>query len=90
MRKSLLSAVILALLTTTTLTGCQKSLEVTDASGRKLPNWPSRFDPDPLPKIKKGDNAKVALARERAAHILTRKKYRAGKGWYLKLREKSK
>jgi hypothetical protein len=70
-----------------TLSACNRSLPVVDASGTKLPAPPSFLEPVPVQRLRAEQDARDALARDRAALKQANSRLRKSKAWYLRLRQ---
>lgn len=69
------------------LAGCSRSVPVVDASGTRLPAPPSFMEPVTVQKLRADQDARDALARDRAALKQANSRLRKSKAWYLGVRK---
>jgi hypothetical protein len=70
-----------------TLAACNRPVPVVDAAGTKLPAPPSFLAPVPVQRLRAEQDARDALARDRAALKQANSRLRKSKAWYLRLRQ---
>jgi hypothetical protein len=68
------------------LSACSRSVPVVDASGTNLPAPPSFMEPVTVQKLRADQDARDALARDRAALKQANSRLRKSKAWYVGLR----
>jgi len=69
-----------------TLAACAKTVPVADAPGMRLPAPPVFMAPVPVQQLRADQDARDALARDRAALKQANARLRKSKAWYQSLR----
>ena len=69
-----------------TLCACTRLTPVVDVSGTRLPAPPSFMAPVPVQRLRAEQDARDALARDRAALKQANSRLRKSKAWYLRVR----
>ena len=69
-----------------TLAACARTVPVADAPGMRLPAPPAFMAPVPLQRLKPDQDARDALARDRAALKQANARLRKSRAWYQSLR----
>jgi hypothetical protein len=66
------------------LASCSKTetVPVVDAGGTTLPAWPRFMEPAPIAKLTPDQDARSALARDRAGLKVCVSQLKRGKNWY--------
>lgn len=68
------------------LAGCSKSIPVVDATGMTLPAPPAFMEPVPVQNLRADQDAREALARDRAALKQANSRLVKSRAWYLTVR----
>jgi hypothetical protein len=69
-----------------TLAACARTVPVADGPGMRLPAPPAFMAPVPVQQLRADQDARDALARDRAALKQANARLRKSKAWYLSLR----
>jgi hypothetical protein len=80
------TAVLTSAVLAVTLAACTRTVPVVDASGMRLPAPPAFMAPVPLQRLRADQDAREALARDRAALKQANSRLSKSKAWYQRLR----